>query len=90
MDLIVEYVSHGLGVGLSILSPGTSIPKSVRIIPLSAFPSLPIGAFWKGRLSPISESFLNALRERANLISKDVSTILKQEKQKTPSRKKQV
>ncbi|MEO6847259.1 MAG: LysR family transcriptional regulator [Chthoniobacterales bacterium] len=74
IDLIVEYVSHGLGVGLSILSPRTPIPKSVRILPLKDFPSLPIGAFWKGKLSPVSEALLNALRERAKLITEETST----------------
>ncbi|MEO8206454.1 MAG: LysR family transcriptional regulator [Chthoniobacterales bacterium] len=88
IDLIAEYVSHGLGVGLSILSPRTIIPKNVRTLPLKTFPALPIGAFWKGKLPPITEAFLNNLRERANLIGREAQALLKQEKLRPASGKK--
>jgi hypothetical protein len=36
--------------------------------PLSGFPSLPIGVFWRGRLGEIARMFVDELADRAKQI----------------------
>jgi DNA-binding transcriptional LysR family regulator len=67
-DLIALYVSHGLGAGLTVRLPRVTLPPTLRELPLTGMPALPIGAFWRGKLTPIGEAFLTALKARAQLL----------------------
>jgi DNA-binding transcriptional LysR family regulator len=60
-DLIAPYVSAGLGVGLSVSTPHRPPPAGLRELPLKGFPSLDIGAFWTGRLSPPAQELIAEL-----------------------------
>ncbi len=64
-DLVALYVSHGLGAGLTVRLPGATFTENLRELPLSRMPTLPVGAFWRGKLPPIAESFLETIRARA-------------------------
>ena len=67
-DLVSIYVRNGLGVGLAVRTPDLGRDARVRVLPLSGFPHLPIGAFWRGTLSEPVEYFLEELAERARRI----------------------
>ncbi len=69
-DLVALYVSHGLGAGLTVRLPGVTFPEGLRVLPLPRTSTLPIGAFWKGKLPPIAEAFLETIRDRAAKLPK--------------------
>jgi len=57
-DLIETYVANGLGIGLSVAIPRKNFPASVRALPLADFPSITIGALWRGKKTLLVEAFL--------------------------------
>jgi DNA-binding transcriptional LysR family regulator len=61
VELIETYVAGGFGIGLSVDVPGGVISPKVRSVPLPGFPSVVLGALWRGKSSP----FLDELRVRA-------------------------
>lgn len=64
-DLVALYVSNGLGAGLSVRTPGLELLAGVRELAVTKAPPLPIGVFWRGKLSPVAAAFAGRLRERA-------------------------
>jgi DNA-binding transcriptional LysR family regulator len=64
-DLVAIYVRHGLGVGLGVNTPDLEGDKELRFLPLKGFAPLPIGAFWRGRLSEIPALLVAALQDRS-------------------------
>jgi DNA-binding transcriptional LysR family regulator len=72
-ELVGRYVSLGLGVGLSSVSPSSPALPGVRALSLPGFPPLPIAALWKGSPSPLAARFLDGLRTRARQIRKTLS-----------------
>jgi len=67
-DSVSVYVRNGLGAGLAVVTPELKRDSALRVLPLSGFPSLPIGVFWRGRLSEITQVFVNELGARAKRI----------------------
>ncbi|HEY8904205.1 MAG TPA: LysR family transcriptional regulator [Chthoniobacterales bacterium] len=65
-ELVGPYVERGLGAGLTVATPHVPIPAGVRAIPLKGFPSLSVGAFWSGRLSPLATELLDDLAALAS------------------------
>jgi DNA-binding transcriptional LysR family regulator len=65
LELIETYVSLGLGVGVSIATPGRRIQKGLRVLPLPKFSRLTIVALWVGELPSLADSFLADLRKMA-------------------------
>jgi len=64
-DLIETYVANGLGTGVSVHVPGRPLPPNVRMLPLKDFPSVVVGALWRGKKTPLMEAFLDMARRRA-------------------------
>ncbi|HTI97689.1 MAG TPA: LysR family transcriptional regulator [Dongiaceae bacterium] len=64
-DLIQTYVASGLGIGLSVAIPRQPWPANVRALSLPGFPPVTIGAFWRGRPTPLLQLFLTEARSRA-------------------------
>jgi len=64
-DLVAIYVRNGLGTGLAVKTPDLMASKELRVIDLPGFPSLPIGAFWRGKLNEASEILVRELAERS-------------------------
>lgn len=60
-DLIAPYVAAGLGAGLAVSTPLRPPPSGLRELPLKGFPSLGVGAFWSGKLSPPAEELVREL-----------------------------
>ncbi|HEU5123196.1 MAG TPA: hypothetical protein VFW05_03930, partial [Verrucomicrobiae bacterium] len=63
-------VASGLGTGLSVAVPNQSISSKVRVVPLAGFPSILIGALWRGKTTPLLEVFLDELQVRAKQMAK--------------------
>lgn len=68
VDLVEGYVANGLGIGLSISMPGKALAKNVRALALADFPGMSIGALWRGKPTPLMDSFLDMARHRARAI----------------------
>jgi DNA-binding transcriptional LysR family regulator len=68
-DLIETYVANGLGIGVSAAIPKKRLPSKVRALPLDGFPPVTIGALWRGRKTPLLQTFLDELKVRANLLA---------------------
>jgi len=64
-ELIETYVSNGLGIGVSAAIPGKVLSPKVRVLPLTGFPRILIGALWCGRMTPLRQAFLDELKSRA-------------------------
>jgi DNA-binding transcriptional LysR family regulator len=64
-DLIETYVANGLGIGVSAAIPKKSLPPKVRALALDGFPPVTIGALWRGRKTPLLQTFLDELQARA-------------------------
>jgi DNA-binding transcriptional LysR family regulator len=64
-DLIETYVGSGLGIGVSAAIPKKPLPPQVRALPLDGFPPVTIGALWRGRKTPLLQTFLDELQIRA-------------------------
>ena len=64
-DFIESYVANGLGIGLSVAVPRRSPGPRVRALPLKDFPPLVLGAVWRGRRTPLLDSFLAEAQLRA-------------------------
>ena len=68
-DLIGLYVARGLGVGVSAQIPGLKLDPDVVELPIKDAPKLPIGVFWRGKLAPVAQAFVERLRLRASLLN---------------------
>jgi DNA-binding transcriptional LysR family regulator len=64
-DLIETYVAGGLGIGLSVAVPKKKLPENVRVLPLKDFPPVLIGVLWRGKSTPLQDTFLDMARQRA-------------------------
>ncbi len=64
-DLIETYVANGLGIGLSVAIPRKSFPANVRVLPLPDFPTITIGALWRGKKTLLVEAFLAESKSQA-------------------------
>jgi DNA-binding transcriptional LysR family regulator len=69
MDLIEAYVANGLGIGVSVAIPKKPLPAGVGALPLNGFPPVVIGALWRGRKTPLRETFLNEVKARARRLA---------------------
>ena len=66
VDLIETYVANGLGIGVSVAIPKKPLPPKVHALPLDGFPPVTIGVSWRGRKTPLLQTFLNELQVRAS------------------------
>lgn len=68
LDLVARYVAEGFGVGVSLHLPQVKLPAGVKEIPLPDFPPVSFVAMWSGRLSPLTEVFI----EEAGKLGKEL------------------
>lgn len=64
-DLIEGYVANGYGIGLAVAVPQGKPSPKVRVLPLTDFPQVTIGALWVGRINPVTQCFLDAMQAKA-------------------------
>jgi DNA-binding transcriptional LysR family regulator len=65
LNLIETYVASGYGIGLSLQIPNHNFSPEVRALPLPGFDPVTFGVLWCGRLSPITQAFVDQLQLRA-------------------------
>ena len=68
IDLVETYVARGLGIGVGVAVPKKQLHANVRALPLEGFPPAVIGALWRGKTSPLLQSFLTDARLRAKAL----------------------
>jgi DNA-binding transcriptional LysR family regulator len=68
-ELMEAYVANGLGIGVSIAMPGRNQGDNLRTLPLEGFPPVVVGAFWRGRKTPLIDLFLNEAQRRAKRLT---------------------
>jgi DNA-binding transcriptional LysR family regulator len=73
IELVANYVAHGMGVGLSVRVPQGKLPKGVRMLPLPGFPDVVVAAFWRGELHEPCRTFLDLLSARAKTLGKQTA-----------------
>ncbi|MEM6822423.1 MAG: LysR family transcriptional regulator, partial [Verrucomicrobiota bacterium] len=66
-DMVSRYVSEGLGIGISVRSPGEPENPRIRALPLKGYPMLPIRLLWKERLTPVPEMLVAELFKLADI-----------------------
>jgi DNA-binding transcriptional LysR family regulator len=64
-DLIETYVASGLGMGISVAVPQKTLAANVRMLPLQGFPPARIAALWRGKRTPLLDTFLDMAGQRA-------------------------
>jgi DNA-binding transcriptional LysR family regulator len=69
LNLVAAYVKNGYGIGLSLSIPQTTVPPDVRQIPLPDFPTMTVGALWRGKASDLSQAFVDELQKRAKQLA---------------------
>jgi DNA-binding transcriptional LysR family regulator len=65
LAVLNRYVENGYGIGLSLMMPGTGVPKELRALPLPEFPRLAVQALWHEDCSPLLQSVLEELKRHA-------------------------
>jgi len=70
VDLIEAYVANGFGIGLSVVAPKGKVPAGIRVIPLSDFAPVVLGALWRGKTTSLIQGFLDELQARAKALQK--------------------
>ncbi|MGA2800907.1 MAG: LysR family transcriptional regulator [Verrucomicrobiota bacterium] len=65
VDLIETYVANGLGIGVSVAIPKKALSPNVRVLQLTGFPPVVIGAMWRGGKTPLMEAFIEEMKLRA-------------------------
>ena len=68
LDLIETYVGNGFGIGISLALPRAQAPKGMKTLPLDDFPSIAIGALWRGQLSSLGQSLVSRLKQHASTL----------------------
>ncbi|MBA2271434.1 MAG: LysR family transcriptional regulator [Chthoniobacterales bacterium] len=65
LNLIETYVASGYGIGLSLQIPNRNFSPELRALPLPGFDPVTFGVLWCGRLSPVTQAFVDQLQLRA-------------------------
>ena len=69
LELIETYVANGLGAGVTLALPGKKFPSHVRALSLNGFSPVIVGALWRGRKTPLLETFLKEVKLRAQRVA---------------------
>ena len=65
LDLIETQAANGFGIGFSVAAPKTRISPRVRVLKVDDFVPVVVGALWRGKLTGLTEAFLEELQRRA-------------------------
>jgi DNA-binding transcriptional LysR family regulator len=71
VDLIETYVRNGFGFGVSVVVPGAPVSSNVKVLPLSEFSPVVLGALWRGKNTPLIQAFLKEMESRAKTLVSD-------------------
>jgi DNA-binding transcriptional LysR family regulator len=65
LRLTETYVASGFGIGLGVDVPGMPRLAGARVVPLTEFPPVRIGALWAGKRTPLMDCVIAACHHRA-------------------------
>ncbi|MDQ3625365.1 MAG: LysR family transcriptional regulator [Verrucomicrobiota bacterium] len=68
-ELVTRYVTEGFGVGLILVPPGGIAGPGTRLVELPGFPTIPYGALWLGKLSPLQDVVLKEVQAIASAMT---------------------
>jgi DNA-binding transcriptional LysR family regulator len=68
IELVETYAANGFGLGVSVAIPNVPLRAGLRQIPLEGFEPITVGALWTGKASPVINTFIGVLEERAAAI----------------------
>jgi len=68
IDLVETYAARGFGIGLSVLVPNAKPSPNLRLLPLTGFPPIAVGALWRGKSSAVLQAFLEEFQQRAKCL----------------------
>jgi DNA-binding transcriptional LysR family regulator len=68
VDLVETYVANGYGIGLSVAIPKARHKPQIRILPLDDFDPVTFGVLWHGKLTPVTQVFLNTVQQAAQTL----------------------
>lgn len=68
LGLVETYAANGFGIGLGLNIPIPPRPAKVRLLPLTDFPPVLVGAMWTGKLTPVMDCFLQECHRRADVL----------------------
>jgi len=69
LAVVETYAANGFGIGLTLNVPKTPHLPSVRLIPLTEFPPVIIGAMWSGRRTPLMDHLIEECHARARFMA---------------------
>jgi DNA-binding transcriptional LysR family regulator len=65
VQLIADYVANGDGFGVSVALPLIVRRRDVRVLPLTGFDPMAIGAIWRGEPSPLVRALIDEVQAYA-------------------------
>lgn len=68
LALIETYAANGFGIGLGLYVPKTQHTEEVKLIPLTEFPPVVVGAMWTGRRTALMDAFVAECHKRAEYL----------------------
>jgi len=70
LDLVVQYVANGYGVGVGLDLPDLLADRRVRVLPLNGFDPIEVAALWRGRPSEIVLAVLDEIEAEGNKLAR--------------------
>ena len=65
LGLVEAYVLNGFGIGLGLHIPKMAPTPALRLVPLTGFPPINVGALWIGKRTRLMEAFVEECHARA-------------------------
>jgi len=62
LDLVTRYVANGDGIDLNVLVDPKAKSKEVRLLPLTGFAPITMGALWRGEPSALQKAAIDGVR----------------------------
>jgi DNA-binding transcriptional LysR family regulator len=63
LDLVTRYVANGDGIGLNVLVNPKVKSKEVRLLPLTGFAPITMGALWRGETDALQKAAIDGVRD---------------------------
>ena len=65
LDLVTRYVANGDGIGLNVLVNPKAKSREVRVLPLTGFTPVTMGALWRGEPTVLAKAAIDGVRAYA-------------------------
>ncbi|HEY0789549.1 MAG TPA: LysR family transcriptional regulator [Chthoniobacterales bacterium] len=72
LEMVQTYVAAGFGIGLSLVTAGSTFGNGVRALPLKGHARLNIAAFWQEPVPRLAALFLDGVRRTARQVQMEI------------------